>query len=69
MGPVRLIDNSAAVAVADDVAAADAATAVLRQPERSAEPMRRRMMKSKIHRATVTDANLDYVGRSASTPS
>lgn len=24
--------------------------------------MRRRMMKSKIHRATVTDANLDYVG-------
>src|SRR6202049_1035177 len=30
--------------------------------ERSAEPMRRRMMKSKIHRATVTDANLNYVG-------
>src|ERR1700728_428295 len=24
--------------------------------------MRRRMIKSKIHRATVTDANLDYVG-------
>ena len=24
--------------------------------------MRRRMMKSKIHRATVTDANVDYVG-------
>jgi len=24
--------------------------------------MRRRMMKSKIHRATVTDANLDYIG-------
>jgi len=24
--------------------------------------MRRRMMKTKIHRATVTDANLDYVG-------
>ena len=24
--------------------------------------MRRRMMKSKIHRATVTDVNLDYVG-------
>lgn len=24
--------------------------------------MRRRMMKSKIHRATVTDAHLDYVG-------
>ena len=24
--------------------------------------MRRRMMKSKIHRATVTDANLDYMG-------
>jgi len=28
----------------------------------SGEPMRRRMMKSKIHRATVTGANLDYVG-------
>ena len=25
-------------------------------------PMRRRMMKSKIHRATVSDANLHYVG-------
>ena len=24
--------------------------------------MRRRMMKSKIHRATVTDANLEYIG-------
>jgi aspartate 1-decarboxylase len=24
--------------------------------------MRRRMMKSKIHRATVTDANLNYIG-------
>ena len=24
--------------------------------------MRRRMMKSKIHRATVTDANLHYIG-------
>src|SRR3984957_16616203 len=28
----------------------------------SGEPMRRRMMKSKIHRATVTGANLNYVG-------
>ena len=28
----------------------------------SGEAMRRRMMKSKIHRATVTDANLNYVG-------
>ena len=28
----------------------------------SVEPMRRRMMKSKIHRATVTGANLHYVG-------
>src|SRR5271165_5032698 len=28
----------------------------------SGEPMRRRMMKSKIHRATVTGANLHYVG-------
>ena len=31
--------------------------------------MRRRMMKSKIHRATVTDANLNYVGSISSTPS
>jgi len=28
----------------------------------SAEPVRRRMMKSKIHRATVTGADLHYVG-------
>src|ERR1700733_5372947 len=28
----------------------------------SGEPMRRRMMKSKIHRATVTGADLNYVG-------
>src|SRR5258707_7027524 len=28
----------------------------------SGDPMRRRMMKSKIHRATVTGANLHYVG-------
>jgi aspartate 1-decarboxylase len=28
----------------------------------SADPVRRRMMKSKIHRATVTGANLNYVG-------
>ncbi|MGA8725473.1 MAG: aspartate 1-decarboxylase [Acidimicrobiales bacterium] len=26
------------------------------------QPMRRRMLKSKIHRATVTDADLNYVG-------
>ena len=32
------------------------------QYRRGALSMRRRMMKSKIHRATVTDANLDYVG-------
>jgi aspartate 1-decarboxylase len=31
--------------------------------------MRRRMMKSKIHRATVTDANLDYVGSISLDPS
>ncbi len=29
---------------------------------RREHPMRRRMMKSKIHRATVTDADLHYVG-------
>jgi pantoate--beta-alanine ligase len=31
-------------------------------PRRSHVPLGRRMLKSKIHRATVTDANLDYVG-------
>ncbi len=30
--------------------------------DREAGAMRRTMMKSKIHRATVTEANLDYVG-------
>ena len=30
--------------------------------EKGSQPMRRRMMKSKIHRATVTDADLHYVG-------
>ena len=33
-----------------------------RRPPRKEQRMRRRMMKSKIHRATVTDANLHYVG-------
>src|SRR6202050_2857385 len=44
------------------------------QPRRCAnskgpgEPMRRRMMKSKIHRATVTGANLHYVGSASIDP-
>ncbi len=47
VGPVRLIDN-----------------APLPTPSRRADvpPRTRTMMKSKIHRATVTDANLNYVG-------
>lgn len=47
VGPVRLIDN-----------------APLPTPTRRAHvpPRTRTMMKSKIHRATVTDANLNYVG-------
>ncbi len=63
VGPVRLIDNCAALLGADAAAAGGD-----RDPKRSAnskgsgEPMRRRMMKSKIHRATVTGANLNYVG-------
>src|SRR5690606_10795939 len=32
------------------------------RPPTQETSMRRRMMKSKIHRATVTDANLNYVG-------
>jgi aspartate 1-decarboxylase len=38
------------------------ATARAASTSQGARSMRRRMMKSKIHRATVTDANLDYVG-------
>ncbi len=47
VGPVRLIDN-----------------APLPTPTRRADvpPRTRTMLKSKIHRATVTDANLNYVG-------
>lgn len=60
VGAVRLIDNVAAQ------------RETYRQPivgtlrrgigEREPQKMRRRMMKSKIHRATVTDADLNYVG-------
>jgi pantoate--beta-alanine ligase len=48
VGPARLIDNEA-------LTPADL-------PEEPMPPRSRRMLKSKIHRATVTDANLDYVG-------
>ena len=48
VGPARLIDNEALIP-------ADL-------PEEPMPPRSRRMLKSKIHRATVTDANLDYVG-------
>ena len=62
VGPVRLIDNCAdafgdAEPTIDTIHRADHINSK-GQPE----PMRRRMMKSKIHRATVTDANLNYVG-------
>jgi pantoate--beta-alanine ligase len=50
VGPVRLIDNLGALVGAHI------------QKEGRAHAMRRRMMKSKIHRATVTGAELDYVG-------
>ncbi len=62
VGPVRLIDNSGALALADDSSAAHDGTARSANSKGSVEPMRRRMMKSKIHRATVTGANLNYVG-------
>ena len=63
VGPVSLIDNSAAVGGADDVRAVPRRTDARRANSKGpGEPMRRRMMKSKIHRATVTGANLHYVG-------
>ena len=62
VGPVRLIDNSAAVVRADDLAPAVPRPSRSANSKGSGEPMRRRMMKSKIHRATVTGANLNYVG-------
>src|SRR4029077_7491699 len=40
----------------------DSSTISPRQDRHERIAMRRRMMKSKIHRATVTDANLAYVG-------
>jgi aspartate 1-decarboxylase len=46
VGPVRLIDNQPLHHV----------------PEGYVPPRTRTMLKSKIHRATVTDANLNYVG-------
>ena len=63
VGPVRLIDNSAALEEAEDApAGADRDPTKSANSKGSGEPMRRRMMKSKIHRATVTGANLNYVG-------
>ena len=63
MGPVRLIDNSAALEDADGVRRRNRRdTTKSANSKGSGEPMRRRMMKSKIHRATVTGANLNYVG-------
>ena len=38
------------------------ATGLVGAKQRGRSPMRRRMMKSKIHRATITEANLNYVG-------
>jgi hypothetical protein len=70
VGPVRLIDNSAGVPVSrDDVRPHPWPDRAGANSKGSGEPMRRRMMKSKIHRATVTGANLTTWGRSASTPS
>lgn len=60
VGPARLIDNMA-MPVPD--AATATATPPTTTPERSpVPPVTRTMLKSKIHRATVTDADLNYVG-------
>lgn len=60
VGPARLIDNLAIHVTAEDAATCHPETD---HPERShVPPVTRTMLKSKIHRATVTDADLNYVG-------
>lgn len=57
VGPVRLIDNLMLAPVAAAPAAPRTAA-----PRRRAVAPTRTMLKSKIHRATVTDSDLHYVG-------
>jgi pantoate--beta-alanine ligase/L-aspartate-alpha-decarboxylase len=61
VGPARLIDNLLLPVPAPTVAST---THTINEPhERSTvPPVTRTMLKSKIHRATVTDADLNYVG-------
>jgi pantoate--beta-alanine ligase/L-aspartate-alpha-decarboxylase len=60
VGPARLIDNLVLQVPAEAAATAFPPT---EHPERShVPPVTRTMLKSKIHRATVTDADLNYVG-------
>jgi pantoate--beta-alanine ligase/L-aspartate-alpha-decarboxylase len=49
VGPVRLLDNAVLIPTS-------------RRPGGTVPPVTRTMLKSKIHRATVTDADLNYVG-------
>ncbi|WP_282599918.1 pantoate--beta-alanine ligase [Patulibacter sp. SYSU D01012] len=58
VGPVRLIDNL----MLAPVAAAPAPAPAPAVPRRRAVAPTRTMLKSKIHRATVTDSDLHYVG-------
>lgn len=60
VGPARLIDNLILHVPAETAATVHHPTS---HPERShVPPVTRTMLKSKIHRATVTDADLNYVG-------
>jgi pantoate--beta-alanine ligase len=63
--PLRTLDRPALLAVAARVGPARLIDNIpLPTPTRRADvtPLSRTMLKSKIHRATVTDANLNYVG-------
>ena len=62
VGTTRLIDN-VAIAFDGDAASTPTSASLTASPERRRRPlMHRIMMKSKIHRATVTGADLHYVG-------
>ncbi|MEW6583128.1 MAG: pantoate--beta-alanine ligase [Actinomycetota bacterium] len=60
VGPARLIDNMAMPLPAPG--GTDAPESTTTPERRLVAPVTRTMLKSKIHRATVTDANLNYVG-------
>ena len=55
VGDARLIDNVL-------IQPTTTTTRLEKRDEQEEEPMQRQMLKSKIHRATVTDCDVDYIG-------